>query len=259
MESYLRQLRGSLGIAFVKDKIGYCDNIGIKLGYAFKMNVPMGKLSIGAQVGLYNMSLNGEKLRATHENDPIVEGVKNSETFMDLDFHFGILYKAERWHVGVGATNMAVSKTLRLSGEPIFPNSRQLYLHGGYTWVIPENPSWEIEPQAILMGVIGSKFDGSATVMALARYNKVYWFGLSYRYNDDISVLFGARPFYNSSNNYMKGLDMGLSYGFPTNKLGMQKRSFGSIEVMVRYCFDIYKESVFSGYGSTRAIYKNQY
>jgi type IX secretion system PorP/SprF family membrane protein len=260
LESYLKPLHGSLGVTFIKDKIGYSDNIGVKLGYAFKMNIPTGKLSIGLQVGLYNIKLDGEKLRTVHENDPIVEGVKNSESFMDLDFHFGILYKAERWYAGIGTTNLATTTKLRFSGDPnVFSNSRQLYLHGGYTWVIPANPSWEIEPQAILMGVIGSKFDGSLTLMALARYNKIYWGGLSYRYGDDISVLFGARPFHNSSNNYMKGLDMGLAYGFPINKLGAHNRSFGTVEVMVRYCFDIYKEPVFSGYGSSRAIYKNQY
>jgi len=260
LESYLKSLHGSLGVAIIKDKIGYCDNIGVKLGYAFKMNIPTGKLSIGAQIGLYNIKLDGEKLRTTHENDPLVEGIKNSESFMDLDFHFGILYKAERWYAGIGTTNIATTTKLRFSGDPnVFSNSRQLYLHGGYTWVIPANPSWEVEPQAIFTSTIASLFDWSFTVMALARYNKVYWGGLSYRYNDDISILFGARPFYNSSNNYLKGLDMGLSYGFPTSQLGAHQRSFGTVEVVVRYCFDIYKEPVFSGYGSSRAIYKNQY
>ncbi|MDR1346441.1 MAG: type IX secretion system membrane protein PorP/SprF [Bacteroidales bacterium] len=260
LESYLKPLHGSLGLTFIKDKLGYCDNIGVKLGYAFKMNIPTGKLSIGAQIGLYNTKLDGEKLRYQHDNDPLIENVKSSESFMDLDFHFGIFYKAERWYAGIGSTKMAASTKLRLSGDPnVFSNSRQIYVHGGYTWVMPANPSWEIEPQAILTTTLSSNFDYSFTIMALARYNKVYWGGLSYRFNDDISVLFGARPFYNNSNNYLKGLDMGLSYGFPTNKMGVHQRSFGSIEVMVRYCFDIYKEPVYSGYGSTRSIYKNQY
>ena len=58
----------------------------------------------------------------------------------------------------------------------------------------------------------------------------------------------------------MKGLDMGLSYSFTTSQLGYKKhRSFGDIELVVRYCFDIYKPEVFTGYGSTRNIYKNQY
>ena len=72
--------------------------------------------------------------------------------------------------------------------------------------------------------------------------------------------VFGARPFYNHSNNYLKGIDLGLAYGFTTSKLGWKKnRGFGDLEIMVRYCFDIYKEEIFSGYGSTRNIYKNQY
>jgi type IX secretion system PorP/SprF family membrane protein len=257
LESYLKQLHGSIGVTFLKDKDGYNDNIGFKLGYAFKMNIPTGRLSIGFQVGMWNRQLDGDKLRTIHDGDPVVENLKNTESFLDLDFNFGILYKAERWYVGVGATNLAATNKLRLSGDPhIWNPVRQLYLHGGYTYVFPNNPSWEIEPQLIVKTDLKQvSFD----ILALARYNKVFWGGLSYRYTDDISLLFGARPFYNSPNNYLKGLDVGLSYGFPISKLGTNKNSFGTVEIMVRYCFDIYKEPVFSGYGSSRSIYKNQY
>ena len=64
----------------------------------------------------------------------------------------------------------------------------------------------------------------------------------------------------NISNNYLKGIDLGLAYGFTTSKLGWKKnRGYGDLEIMVRYCFDIYKEEIFSGYGSSRNIYKNEY
>ena len=59
---------------------------------------------------------------------------------------------------------------------------------------------------------------------------------------------------------YLKGLDLGVAYSFTTNSLAYKKhRSFGDIEVVVRYCFDIYKPEVFSGYGNSRYIYKNRY
>ena len=34
-----------------------------------------------------------------------------------------------------------------------------------------------------------------------------------------MSLLFGARPFYNSSNVYLKGLEAGLSYGITANNI----------------------------------------
>jgi hypothetical protein len=98
-------------------------------------------------------------------------------------------------------------------------------------------------------------------LMILGRYNETLWMGLSYRIIDAVSVLFGAKPFASSSNNYLKGLDVGISYSFTTNKLGLYKsgKSSGDVEVMLRYSFDIFKQEVFSGYGSSRNIYKNQY
>ena len=135
--------------------------------------------------------------------------------------------------------------------------SRNLYIHGGYTWILPWNPSWELLPQALIKTDLATaQFD----IMILTRYNGVFWGGLSYRIQDAVSVLFGARPFYNSSNIYLKGLEVGAAYSFTTSKLGFKpNRSYGDIEVMLRYCFDIYKEEVFSGYGSSRSIYKNKF
>ena len=184
-----------------------------------------------------------------------------SESTLDLDFNFGVLYKTEQWYVGVGWTQMAAlfdkQQVLRVSGEYGPRRSSQLYLHGGYTWVLPANPNWELIPQALV------KTDFKTyqwEILALARYNGVYWGGLGYRFQDAVSLAFGARPFYNSSNIYLKGLDLGVSYSFTTNSLGYKKhRSFGDVEVVVRYCFDVYKPEIFSGYGNSRYIYKNRY
>ena len=182
--------------------------------------------------------------------------MSDKESWLDLDFCAGLYYKADRWNAGVGVTQIA--EKIRLSGDKkSYEMSRNLYIHGGYTWVLPWDPSWEIIPQALIKTDLATaQFD----LMLLTRYNGILWGGLSYRIQDAVSVLFGARPFFNSSNNYLKGLEMGLGYSFTTSKLGYKPdRSYGDIEIMLRYCFDIYKEEVFSGYGSSRGIYKNQY
>lgn len=97
-------------------------------------------------------------------------------------------------------------------------------------------------------------------LLVIARYNNILWGGLHYRIDDAVSVVFGARPFYSDPNPYLKGLDMGLSYSFTTSNLGYKvNRSFGDVEFVVRYCFDIFKPVYYSGYGSSRHLYKNQY
>lgn len=257
IESYMRKLHGGLGITILSDKIGYFNNVGFKLGYSYKLRIPTGSLGIGFQVQLLSQKLNTEFLSPIQDGDPLLDAMdRKNETWLDMDFSFGLFYKADRWNAGVSMTQIA--EKLRLSGDKqSFKMSRNLYIHGGYTWVLPWNPSWEVLPQALIKTDLATaQFD----LMLLARYNGILWGGLSYRIQDAVSVLFGARPFYNSSNNYLKGLEMGLGYSFTTSKLGYApNRSYGDIEIMLRYCFDIYKEPVFSGYGSTRSIYKNQY
>ena len=259
IESYLKKLHGSIGVTLVHDRIGFYSNTGVKLGYAYKMRVGGGNLGIGAQVSLFNQSLNSSGLNPLQDGDQVLERL--SESTLDIDFNFGVLYKTDQWYVGLGWTQIAAmfdkNQALRVSGEYGARRSSQLYVHGGYTWVVPANPNWELIPQALV------KTDFKTyqwEVLALARYNGVYWGGLGYRFQDAVSLAFGARPFYNSSNIYLKGLDLGVSYSFTTNSLGYKKhRSFGDVEVVVRYCFDIYKPEVFSGYGNSRYIYKNRY
>ena len=259
IESYLKKLHGSLGVTLIHDRIGIYSNTGVKLGYAYKLRLGGGHLGIGAQISLYNQAIKPDQLTPIQPGDPILDQL--SESTLDLDFNFGVLYKADQWYVGAGWTQMAAlfdkNQVLRVSGEYGPTRSSHLYIHGGYTCVLPFNPNWELLPQAMV------KTDFKTfqwEVLALARYNGVYWGGLGYRFQDAVSLIFGARPFHNSSNIYLKGLDLGVSYSFTSNTLAFKRnRSFGDVEVVVRYCFDIYKPEVFSGYGNSRYIYKNRY
>lgn len=259
IESYLRKLHGSIGVTLVHDRIGFYSNTGIKLGYAYKLRVGGGHLGIGAQVSLYNQAIDNSHFTPIQEGDPLLSSL--SESTLDLDFNFGVLYKTDQWYAGLGWTQIVsmfdTTNILRVSGDRGQHRSSQLYLHGGYTWVLPFNPNWELMPQALIKTDLKT-FQWE--ILALARYNGVYWGGIGYRFQDAISLAFGARPFHNSSNIYLKGLDLGVSYGFTANSLGYKKhRSFGDVEVVVRYCFDVYKPEVFSGYGNSRYIYKNRY
>lgn len=255
MEFYSRKIRGAFALSIMNDKAVYYNNINVKLGYAFKMNLGPGKLGIGAQVGLINQSLDYSKLDPSQDGDPVLEGGGESE--LKLDFHFGLHYKADRWFAGVSALQILGNSAVQLSGGGFIKPVRTIYAMGGYIWTLPWNPSWNIEPSAIIRSDLSMiNFD----IMVITRYNNIVWGGLSYRLQDAVSILAGARPFHNSSNNYLKGLEMGLAYSIRTNNLAYRTNgSFGDIELVVRYCFDIYKQEVFSGYGSSRSIYKNQY
>jgi hypothetical protein len=86
------------------------------------------------------------------------------------------------------------------------------------------------------------------------------YFGLSYQIDNGIGVVLGAVPFYNSSNEYLKGLEVAAAYTFDTKRMAYRGGgSFGDVEILIRYGFNFYKDKPLTGYGSTRHLYKNQY
>ena len=258
-EFYSRKIRGAIGLSFLNDEIQAEHNIAVRLGYTYRMKLGGGDFGVGFQANLFNQTNKSWVWIPGEEGDPDVDKLRNkSMSKMFLDFNLGLHYRAETWEVGASVVNLlGTDVSITLSGEENSKLARQLYIHGGYIWTLP-NPSWTLEPKALI------KTDFSTVqldLLVLARYNGILWTGASYRIDDAVSVMFGARPFYNSSNNYVKGLDIGIAYGFDTKRFAYKSGggSFGQIEVMLRYCFDLYKTETFTGYGSTRAIYKNQY
>ncbi len=261
-EFYSRKIRGAIGLSIVGDNIFPFSNVTVRLGYTYRMRIAGGSLGIGFQASLFNQKLDPNKWRYIQDNDPVITKIQElggteGPSYMDMDFSLGLHYRAETWDVGLSAVNLLGNSSITLSGGEELKLARQIYLHGGYIWTLPWNPNWTIEPKALIKTDFASY---QIDAMILTRYNGVIWGGVGYRINDMASLLIGARPFYNSSNIYLKGLDVGFAYSFTTTKFAYQSRgSFGDFEVMIRYCFDIYKTETFSGYGSSRSIYKNQY
>jgi len=258
-EFYSRKIRGAIGLSVLSDDIGPQRNIGVRLGYTYRMKLGSGDFGVGFQANLHNMTYKPNNWVYIDPNDPIIHELEtNPPSYLNMDFGLGVHYKAETWDVGASVVNlMGKEVPIVLSGGEGLRLARQLYIHGGYIWTLP-NPSWTLEPKAL----IKTDFATFQTdLMVLTRYNGIIWTGLNYRIQDAVTVLIGARPFFNSSNNYLKGLDVGFAYGIDTKKFAYKSGggSFGHFELVLKYCFDIYKTETFFGYGSSRAIYRNQY
>jgi len=255
IDSYIKQIRGTVGVTFLKDRIGYFDNIGFKIGYATKFRVRGGKLGVGLQLGFLNITPATDKFNPTQTDDPTIANVKQSESTMDFDMGFGLHYRTPKWYVGLSGTQLLGG--IRISGESnSFSPPTQLYFTGGYIWDLKTPIPWSIEPHILIQTNLANWRFG---VMALARYNGILWFGASVQ-NMGVAVLFGAVPFYNYGNEYLKGLEIGVGYTFATTKFSyVREGGFGDFELVVRYGFNLYKEKALSGYGSSRHLYKNQY
>ncbi|MCL2168070.1 MAG: PorP/SprF family type IX secretion system membrane protein [Lentimicrobiaceae bacterium] len=254
LDSYIKQIRGALGIMFLKDKNGIHDNIGFRLGYASKFRVRGGRLGVGIQFGFLNQKPDEAKWKPNQTGDPTIALAK--ESFLDFDINFGLHYKAPTWYVGVSGTQLL--RGIRVSGEEnLLRIPRQLYISGGYIWDLKTPVPWSIEPHVLIQTDFAT---WHLHLMALARYNGILWFGVSYQLDNGIAALFGATPFYNDSNEFLKGLEIGVAYTFQTTKYAWKAGgSWGDFELVVRYGFNFYKEKALTGYGSSRRLYQNQY
>ena len=255
VDSYIKQIKGSVGVTFLKDKSIAFDNIGFRFGYAAKLPVRGGKLGIGLQFGFLNQKP-PSKYNPTQQDDQTVKDLEDKVTFLDFDMNFGLHYKAPTWHVGLSCNQMLGG--VRVSGEKKhFRPERNLYLMGGYIWNLKTPVPWSIEPNLLIQSNFASWSFG---LMALARYNGILWFGTSYQLDNGIAVLFGAVPFFNSTNQYLKGIELGFAYTFQTKKYAWQHAgSWGDFEILIRYGFNFYREKPLTGYGSSRRLYQNQY
>lgn len=247
IHSPVKLLHGGIGASFYRDHEGYQNNIDVKVAYAYKMNIGGGFLNIGAAFQMSNLSVDGEKYRPHQPGDPFIPTATVSDFF--TDFSFGLYYKDnnDKWYGGLSLTQI-------LGGEGDNTHqstTRHIYLMGGYSFPFPFNPNWTIKPSFLLKSDIAKT---QLDLSAVAVYENVLWAGVSYRFIDAFAIMFGAQPFIKSKS-AIRGLQVGVSYDIPTSKLGYPHgRSFGSPEIMLKYCFNIVTRPPVEGYRNTHHL-----
>jgi len=257
IDSYIKQIRGAVGVMFLSDKnAGHFDNVNFKFGYATKLRIQGGKLGIGLQLGFLNIKPSSNPYNPNQPEDPTVNNIIQSESLLDFDMNFGVHYRAPNWHAGISCTQLLGG--VRVSGDKnLLRVPQQLYITGGYIWDLKTPIPWSIEPSVLIRSNFAT---WTMDLMAAARYNGILWFGLSYQLDWAVAVFFGAVPFHNRSDNYLKGLEIGVAYSFPTARFGYAPNaSKGDFEILIRYGLNFYREKPLTGYGSSRHLYKNQY
>jgi len=234
-------LHGGVGATIYQDKLGFQKEIGLKIMYAFRMDVGMGNLGIGIQAGFINASIDFASLRegAKDPGDFILDG-KEEESDMLLDFGFGLHYLIpNKFYVGLSSTRLSESSSP--DDMLAYRTKRHYYLSAGYEISFPNNPSFVIEPSLLVKSdAVKTQFD----LAALLKYNNKVWGGVSYsslRVMDPLSVILGLK---------IKDLRIGYAYTIPTSQIG----SGGSHEIMVGYCFKINMDKGRRSYRNTRFL-----
>jgi len=109
--------------------------------------------------------------------------------------------------------------------------------------------TFDLTPEHAVTPNINIKSDGTSTQLDLNvtyMFDKTYWFGLSYRMQDAIAPMLGAKFLPN------KSLKVGYSYDVTTSK--MRGHSSGSHEIMLGYCFNVKRTPKITSYQNARFL-----
>lgn len=217
-------LRGGLAIGFLQDQLGFETNVGVKISYAYHRKLDFGKLGIGGQIGFLDKRTDFSKFTPITPGDPVLVG--GEETHMFADFGLGVFYLSDDKYWG-GISVSQLRQARGNLGESNYSLSRHYYLQGGYDYTLPSNAAYMFSPSVLLRTDAKTiQFD----LNALITYNNRVWGGVSYRPQDALVILLGL---------HLEQISFGYSYDITTSVMGALGRSYGSHEIMLRYCFEL--------------------
>jgi len=215
-----------IGVTLMNDNLAFNNDFLFSASYAFRIDLGMGSMGIGANVGLANQSLtptwNGADIITPDSDDAIP---KSGGSVFGFDMGLGVYYNTDNLYVGVSTSHL--NQTSFDYPEEVAEAKliRHYYLMAGYNIQLT-NPMFEIMPSVMV------QTDGRSNLVYLntnLRYNKRFWGGVSYSVGGALTALFGIE--------LMNGIKIGYSYDFELSPL--LKYNSGSHEVTVRYCFDL--------------------
>jgi len=239
------------GVKFINDRFGLFSNQSFYVDYAYKIALGKGFLSVGAELGLINLSFALDSVdtgagqddyhQETDEALPQVSGSGNEKgaSGMGFDMGLGVYYSAPSWWLGVSYAHLLQPK-LKLDDRTDFTVRGTAYLAGGYNWQL-KNRDWMLLPSAMVM----TDFRGwDVNLTMLAQLQNRYRFGLGYRIAGSVNVILGIE--------IINGLQLGYTYELPAN--GLIRESYGSHELYLAYGFNILKPKHTNKYKSIRYL-----
>lgn len=237
-DSPIKLLHGGIGGSITQDKQAQWSDISLQLAYSFHLDMSMGKLGIGAGINLINRSIDFAGFRPHQDNDPVL--LSGDQSSMVVDANLGLFFRSpDRFYFGVSATNIIQTSAKKLTADDVgIKNDRTFYIIGGYQFVVPNNPNFEIEPSILIQSDI---YSTQYNLSAIVKYNNRFWGGLNYRFQESVGVIVGMN---------IKDFRIGYSYDIPTITVGVP----GSHEIHLGYCFKLDTDKSGTRYKNTRYL-----
>jgi type IX secretion system PorP/SprF family membrane protein len=240
-------INSGVGLDIMTEKIGFENNKRFNFAYAYRMNLPSGKLAVGASLGFINDVLDPKW--KSWQNGTIVDGSTDNAvpvgdtkgTSNSFDVGLGVLYKTEKYYVGFSSSHINKPKlNYKVTGKTASYIPTIYQVTGGYNIQL-SNPLLELAPSFyVYTDTKVSQLCLDANVI----YNKKFWGGLAFRPGDAIIGMIGFE--------LKSGVKVGYSYDFITSDIA--KHSSGGHEFFLGYNFKIETEKLPQKYKSVRFL-----
>lgn len=187
-----RLLKGRLGVGgfIFKDDIGPFKNLNTSLTAAYHLKFSDSELSFGVQGNYFKSSFNGNDVTLRNQQDKAINQyiTNNAGTF---DGSFGLVYYNDRFHLGIGANNIAGSKLEFYKNDSlkkgIYTNAPHYNISAGFNWADDPNFTFENSILAVYVPGVPASFDYTLRL----HMKKQIIAGFSFRLNDAVALHLG--------------------------------------------------------------------
>jgi len=210
--------RVGMGGYIFADRNGIMKRTGLQYSYAYHISLNnYRQLSFGLAAIAYQYFVDTDGAILSKYDDPLLNNYDRVVYIPDVNF--GISYTTRRYYVGYAMHHLLRGMgMLGNTGNNQHSELGYYYLSGGYKFDVADD--WMIEPSALIKSSDMLLKSVQMDISTRVYYKEDYWMGLSYRTNDAIVMLAGAK---------FDRYYMGFAYDFTLSDL--RKKSFGTYEL----------------------------
>jgi type IX secretion system PorP/SprF family membrane protein len=213
-----------VGVIVSNDHIGVTNQTDIFGNYAYQLPLGAGKLAFGVKAGASRYYYQYDKLTYWDETDQIFNGNRTSAWLPK--FGCGAYYFSEKWYAGISVPTLVAYDPNRNFSLDVNESTfirRHYFITSGY--VVDLNSTFKLKPSFLIKYVPSAPVEMDLNLNLL--YKDQFWFGVSGRSNDAITVMVEYQT--------NCRLRAGYAYDFTTSKL--RNYSGGTHEIMIGYDF----------------------
>lgn len=184
--------RIGMGGYIFHDRNGIMKRTGIHYSYAYHISMPnYRQLSFGLSAIAYQYFVDTEGALLSNTDDPIINNYDRVVYIPDANF--GISFTTRQYYVGYSMHHLFRGMgMLGNTGNNKHSELGYYYLTGGYKINLPVD-DWMVEPSVLVKSSDMLLKSVQMDVSTRVYYKDDYWMGLSYRTNDAVVLLAGAK------------------------------------------------------------------